>query len=112
MDLSTWLLLAVVGLMAANRLLFLWPGWWRRRGPFWLIQLTNLAAACGLVALGIPELVERGLDIFNLVFAGLLVVHILSNNRRLQARLREERRAAGGEREALEAEILSKLKSE
>lgn len=111
MDLSTWILLGVVGLMAANRLIFLWSGWWRVRAPFWILQLTNLVAASALVIWGIPELKARSLHVFNLVFAGLLVVHILANNRKLQRTVREARRADTGAREAAEAEILSKLKS-
>lgn len=112
MDVNTFYILLVVGLMAANRLLFLWDGWWQNRAPFWTIQILNLVTACALVMWGIPELKERGLNIFNLVFAALMVVHILTNNSKLQRTVREARAGNSAEREALEAEILSKMKKD
>ena len=112
MDVNTFYILCIVSLMAVNRLLFLWDGWWQVRAPFWTVQLLNLAAACALVMWGIPELKQRDLNIFNLVFAGLLVVHIITNNNKLQRTVREARSAGDTDREALEAEILSKMKKD
>ena len=110
MDVNTFYILCIVTLLGANRLLFIWDDWWRVRAPFWTVQILNLVAACVLVMWGVPELKARGLNIFNLVFAGLLVVHILTNNKRLQRTVREAREASDTDRADLEAEILSKMK--
>jgi ABC-type branched-subunit amino acid transport system permease subunit len=112
LDLSSSILLAVVALMALNRLLFVWERWWEVRAPFWTLQLANLAAACALVAVGIPEMKARDLNVVNIVLAALLIVHILTNNRRLQETLREARGADSEQREELEAEILRRLKKD
>ncbi len=86
------ILFGVVAALAANSVLFLWPGWDRRRALFYGVQLVNLTVATFLMALGVPSL-EGSLAIFNWVLAGLFIVRILTNNKRYNDALRKRRGA-------------------
>ena len=108
MDLSTGLLLAIVTLLGLNRGLFAWGGWIHHRWVFWSLQIINFAVACALVTVGIPEFRER-LPVINLLLGGLLVLHILTNNRRLQRTLADTRGDESDEKQALRDEILRRL---
>ena len=112
MDLSTTLLLTVVGLMGLNRLIFVIPNWEGFRLPFWGVQLLNLGAACALVVWGIPEFREGQLQIVNLMLAALMVMHIITNNRKLSRVISAAKRGVDEEREARSAEIMKRLKSD
>ncbi len=87
---GTLLLFGVVVLLALNHLPFAGG----RKPPaalFWGLQLLNLAAASLLVTWGLPEFQGR-LRVVNLLLGGLLVLHIVQNNRRYRALLLERRR--------------------
>jgi hypothetical protein len=111
-DLSTSLLLAVVTLMGLNRLVFVIPNWERFRLPFWGVQFTNLGAACALVTWGIPEFREGQLQVVNLILAALMVMHIITNNRKLSRVLAASKRGVDEEREARSDEIMKRLDSD
>ncbi|MCB9758285.1 MAG: hypothetical protein H6739_00455 [Alphaproteobacteria bacterium] len=111
MDLSTGVLLGVAALMAFNRVIFLGERWHRRRARFWVVQLLNLGAACYMVVWGIPDFVGQ-LKVINLLLAGLLVLHIVLNNRKLVQAVREAPAVEDAEREARRAQVLSRLKAE
>jgi len=111
-DLSTGLLLAVVGLMGLNRLIFVAPNWERFRAPFWGVQLLNFGTACALVLWGIPEFQQGQLKVVNLMLAALMVMHIITNNRKLSRALRAMKRGVDEEREARSQEVLRRLKGD
>jgi hypothetical protein len=86
------ILLAVVGVLAANHVLVRVPGWERRPVLFWGAQALNLAASIYVMAAGIPGL-DGSLRIFNWVFGLLFIVRIVQNNQRYSDARREARRA-------------------
>lgn len=90
MEAGDAILFAVVAALAANSVLFLWPGWDRRRALFYGVQLINLVVATFLMAVGVPSL-EGSLSVFNWVLAGLFIVRILTNNKRYNEALRKRR---------------------
>ncbi|NOY24645.1 MAG: hypothetical protein GXP62_02125 [Oligoflexia bacterium] len=103
MDLGTWIIFGVVALLAINHFLLRLPGWTSRRGVFWGVQVVNLAAACFMIVVGIPNL--HGLAHYlNWVIALLFMFHIIQNNgrlvaaRRAEAREEDEQDAAARER--------------
>lgn len=99
MDLGTGILLGAVGVMAANRLVLMLPGWHERRLLFWGIQLLNLAAACFMIVHGVPEL--RGLARYaNWVIALLFMLHIVQNNSRYTAARKQALRRGEDARQA------------
>jgi hypothetical protein len=108
MDLDTWLLFAVVGLMVANRAMHVGPRWHRRKFLFWFIQLTNFVGACLLATFGIPGFAGP-LRIVNLMFSGLLVLHIVQNNRHYAEAWRGSKPKTEKEREALRDRVLERL---
>jgi uncharacterized RDD family membrane protein YckC len=110
-DLSVAALLSVFALLAINRAVHLGEGWYTRRRLFWTVQLLNLLGACLLVTIGVPEF-QGALRPINLLFAGLLVWHILLNNRRLTAAYREATRAEAPEEDPRRAELLRRMKGE
>lgn len=111
MDLSAATLLGVFALLAINRAVHLGEGWYTRRRLFWSVQVLNLLGACFLVSVGVPEF-QGPLRVINLLLAGLLVWHILLNNRRLTAALREAARAEAPEEDPRRAELLRRMKGE
>jgi hypothetical protein len=110
-DLSAVVLLSVFGLLAINRAVHLGEDWYTRRRFFWSVQALNLLGACFLVSVGVPEF-QGPLRVINLLLAGLLVWHILLNNRRLTAALRERSRAAAQDEDPRRAELLRRMKGE
>lgn len=86
------ILLAVVGVLAANHVVVRVPGWERRPILFWGAQALNLIAAIYVMAAGIPGL-DGPLRIFNWVFGLLFVVRIVQNNQRYGDARREASRA-------------------
>lgn len=103
MDLSTATLFGVVLLLGFNRAAFLNERIFERPRLFWGVQLTNLAGACYMVLVGVPGF-TGSMRVVNTMMGGLLVLHIVVNNRRYAAWIRaraaqvdtadEERRAA------------------
>lgn len=104
MDLSTGILLGVVALLALNRVIFLGERWFDHQARFWTIQVLNLLGASALSFWGIPAFADQ-LRVVSWLMAGLLVFHIVHNNRRLQAAVLDDRKqqsaAADARREAL-----------
>ena len=82
MDLDTVALLSFATLIVANRAVLIGEHWYRRKGLFWLVQLSNLAGATWFAGWGIEEFAEKGMNIVNWMLSGLLVMHILQNNNR------------------------------
>lgn len=89
MDLSTGTLFGVVLLLALNRAATLGGRVFARPRVFWAMQILNLAGACWMVLVGVPGFAGP-LNIVNILLAGLLVLHILVNNRHYAAWLREQ----------------------
>ena len=89
MDISTTLIFAVAALLGFNNLLFKIPKWHTRRAAFWTLQIVNLAAIVGLLAIGIPGF-SGATKAINWVLGLLLVMHIVSNNGRLVNAVRSE----------------------
>lgn len=110
MDLSSGILLGAAALLAFNRLLHVGERWHRRTAVFWALQLGNLLGACFMVLYGIPDFQGGPLRVVNLFIAGLLVLHIVLNNRSLVAAYREERRSLSADQEARRQAVLDKLK--
>ncbi len=110
MTLDTWLLLGTILLMVANRGMHVLSDWHRRKAVFWSVQLANLVVACLLVTLGIPGFTGP-LKIVNLLLAGLLVLHIVQNNRHYLLAWRRGEEPVDEEREARRAAVLEKLKA-
>lgn len=88
MEVGDAILFAVIAALAANSVLFLWPGWDRRRAIFYTVQVVNLLVAIFLMAVGVPSL-DGSLEIFNWVIGGLFIVRIVSNNNRYADALRK-----------------------
>ena len=110
MDLGTGIILAVAALLGANHLATMGQDFHQRRAVFYGIQLANLAAACFLVVYGIPGFAPP-LGIVKYLLAGLLIFHIVQNNRKLQRRLVALRKEGSEEeREARRQAVLDKLK--
>lgn len=110
MDLGTWILLGIVALLVVNRFLLKLPGWSQRPVVFWGVQLVNLAAACFMIAVGIPEL--RGLARYaNWVIALLFMFHIVQNNSRLVAARRRRADDASAQDEAARERIRAALRA-
>lgn len=110
-DLSAVVLLSVFALLAINRAVHLGEDWYTRRRLFWSVQVLNLLGACFLVSVGVPEF-QGPLRVINLLLAGLLVWHILLNNRRLTAALRELAHAEARDEDPRRAELLRRMKGE
>lgn len=94
MDLSTSVLLGVVGLLAINQLLVRVAELASIRWLFYLVQLANLAVGTLVLALGLPGFEEMRAVTW---FIGLMFFwRVIQNNRlrveRLEGELAEERR--------------------
>lgn len=109
LDLSTGILLAVVTLLAMNRVIFFGKEWYRAQWRFWTVQLVNLTAACALAIWGIPDF-EGPMRILPYMFTGLLVLHIVQNNRKLQRAWDKARAESGDERSDQREAFLAKMK--
>ena len=84
------ILFAVVGGLSVNYALLRLPRWETRRALFWATQALILAAACFLLAWGIPGL-QGDLQFANWMLGLLFLFHIVTNNNRLQAAQRASR---------------------
>ena len=96
MDLSTTVLLGVVGLLAVNQLLMRVVELWSVRPLFYGIQVVNVATGTLVIALGLP-----GFEHVRPVswFLGLMFFwRVIQNNRirvaQLEEAIAQERRAA------------------
>ncbi len=102
MDLSTSVLLGVVGLLAFNQLLMRIAEMWSTRWLFYSVQLVNLIVGTAICALGLP-----GFEDMRVVswFIGLMFFwRVVQNNRIrlefLQAAIEAERDQAARERDS------------
>ncbi|MCB9793687.1 MAG: hypothetical protein H6741_13275 [Alphaproteobacteria bacterium] len=111
MDLSTGILLGAATLLALNRFIHVGERWHRRTALFWTLQLGNLLGACFMVLRGIPDFHEGPLQMVNLFIAGLMVLHIVLNNRAYVAAWHEERKGLSAEQQARRDAMLEKLRA-
>ncbi len=81
LDAATWGFLALLSVIAANRLGL--PALGQRVGDwvYWPIQAVNVAGAVYLLGWGLPGLGD-GLRIVDVFVAGVLVLHLLENHLR------------------------------
>lgn len=93
---------ALVGLLALNRLIVALAGNNAWRWLFWTVQLTNLAAAIFLLTVGLPGLPE-GLWVVNWFIGLLFVWHIVLNNARRVRLVRAAIASSDGDEERREA---------
>jgi|GEM_PF-1122064 len=108
MDTGTWVLMGIIALLVINRFLVRLPGWDQRRGLFWGVQLVNLAAACFMIVVGVPELTGISRTA-NWMVALLFMFHIVQNNSRLTQERRARLQAHSAQDEAERARILAAL---
>ncbi len=85
---------ALIAMLAANRLVLSLAGYGTWKWLFWSIQFLNLGAACALVLWGLPGL-PPGFWIVNWFIALLFMWHIVENNGKRVKHLRA--RLASGE---------------
>ena len=90
-DTATWAFLALLAVIAANRIGL--PALGHRSAPwlYWPIQALNVAGAVFLVGWGMPGL-SGALRIMDFFVAGVLVLHLLEN---LMRRQRADRASPG-----------------
>lgn len=110
MDLGTGVLLGVASLLAVNRFLLSLPGWSRRKGLFWAVQLLNLLAACFMILHGIPGL-QGYLRYANHLIGLVFVFHVVQNNSRLVSARAEERGARRQQDEARREAVQAALRA-
>ena len=87
MDFGTLAFVALIALLALNRLVLTIAGYGTWRWLFWSIQFTNLGAAICLVAFGLPGM-PPGLWLVDWFIALLFMWHIVENNARRTKHLR------------------------
>ncbi len=110
MDLSTALILGVAGILGMNQMIFRLPGWETRRAVFWSLQGLNLVIITALLAIGIPGF-QGATKVVNWVLGLLLVHHVISNNGRLAAALRDGRTESDTALDQRREQIKSALRS-
>jgi hypothetical protein len=86
---------ALIAMLAVNRLVLSLAGYGTWKLVFWAIQFLNLAAACALVVWGLPGL-PPGLWIVNWFIALLFMWHIVENNAKRVKHIRERQSDAEG----------------
>ncbi len=85
---GTYGFIALIALLAVNRLVLSLAGYGTWRLLFWSIQVLNLLAACALVLWGLPGL-PPGFWLVNWFIALLFMWHIVENNAKRVKHLRE-----------------------
>jgi hypothetical protein len=89
---------ALIGMLALNRLVLTIAGHGTWRALFWCIQILNLVAAIALILWGLPGL-PPGFWVVDWFIALLFMWHIVENNAKRSKHLRERLAQASGEQE-------------
>ena len=111
---STISLIALIGLLAVNRLVLALTGYRGVRPLFWGIQLLNLTAVILLVQFGLPSL-PPGLRVINYFIALVFMLHIVENNSRrvkvIKASIREPQEDPHHDKRALIRERIKRAEA-
>jgi hypothetical protein len=103
---------ALIAMLAANRLVLSLAGYGTWRSLFWSIQFLNLGSAIFLIVWGLPGL-PRGLWLVNWFIALLFMWHIIENNgkrvKHLRARSTMDEGPEDSDLEAKRAALREKL---
>ena len=87
---------ALIAMLAVNRLVLSLAGYGTWKSVFWTIQFLNLISACALVVWGLPGL-PPGMWIVNWFIALLFMWHIVENNAKRVRHIRERLAEVGSE---------------
>ena len=90
MNFDTTVLLCFATLIVMNRAILIGENWYRRNPVFWGVQVMNLCAATFFAGWGVREF-QATMPIVNWMLSGLLILHIIQNNRKYTKAWREFR---------------------
>jgi hypothetical protein len=78
---DTTVLLSFATLIVLNRAILIGENWYRRNAVFWSVQVMNLCGATFFAGWGVRDF-QATMPIVNWMLSGLLILHIIQNNRR------------------------------